>query len=58
MTNPVCDVVRAATNHDKALLSFSCGPDSDQAMAQMFGLRQLLKDGWEIFHTVARKAPR
>lgn len=31
------------------------GPDSDQAMAQMFGLRQLLKDGWEIFHTVARK---
>ena len=34
------------------------GPDSDLAMAQMFGLRQLLKDGWEIFHTVARKAPR
>lgn len=28
MTNPVCDVVRAATGHDKALLSFSCGKDS------------------------------
>lgn len=32
------------------------GPDGEQAMAQMFGLRQLLKDGWDIFHTVARKA--
>lgn len=28
MTNPVCEVVRAATGHDKALLSFSCGKDS------------------------------
>ena len=26
--NPVCEVVRAATSHDKALLSFSCGKDS------------------------------
>lgn len=26
--NPVCEVVRAATCHDKALLSFSCGKDS------------------------------
>ena len=26
--NPVCDVVRAATGHDKALLAFSCGKDS------------------------------
>lgn len=26
--NPVCEVVRAATGHDKALLSFSCGKDS------------------------------
>lgn len=34
------------------------GPDGEQAMAQMFGLRQLLKDGWEIFHTVARKRAR
>ena len=24
MKNPVCEVVRAATGHDKALLSFSC----------------------------------
>jgi len=31
------------------------GPDGTQAMAQMFGLRELLKDGWEIFHTVMRK---
>lgn len=28
------------------------GPDSRMAMDQMFGLRELLKDGWEIFHTV------
>ena len=34
------------------------GPDGEQAMAQMFGLRQLLTDGWDIFHTVARKVPR
>lgn len=32
-------------------------PDGEQAMAQMFGLRQLLKDGWDIFHMVARKRP-
>ena len=31
------------------------GPDGTQAMAQMFGLRELLKDGWEIFHTVMKK---
>lgn len=31
------------------------GPDGELAMAQMFGLRQLLKDGWDIWHTVARK---
>lgn len=31
------------------------GPDGTLAMAQMFGLRELLKDGWEIFHTVMRK---
>ncbi|MDH4451367.1 MAG: hypothetical protein QE265_12385 [Rhodoferax sp.] len=31
------------------------GPDGTVAMAQMFGLRELLKDGWEIFHTVMRK---
>lgn len=31
------------------------GPDGTLAMAQMFGLRELLKDGWEIFHTVIRK---
>jgi hypothetical protein len=31
------------------------GPDGERAMAQMFGLRQLLKDGWDIWHTVARK---
>lgn len=31
------------------------GPDGTFAMAQMFGLRELLKDGWEIFHTVMRK---
>lgn len=34
------------------------GPDGEQAMAQMFGLRQLLKDGWDIFHTVAKKQTR
>jgi len=34
------------------------GPDGEQAMAQMFGLRQLLKDGWEIWHTVAARAAR
>jgi predicted DNA-binding transcriptional regulator AlpA len=28
VTNPVCEVVRATTGHDKALLSFSCGKDS------------------------------
>lgn len=33
------------------------GPDGELAMAQMFGLRQLLKDGWDIWHTVARKKP-
>lgn len=31
------------------------GPDGTLAMAQMFGLRELLKDGWEIFHHVMRK---
>jgi len=31
------------------------GPISGQAIAQMFGMRELLKDGWDIFHTVARK---
>lgn len=31
------------------------GPDGELAMAQMFGLRELLKDGWDIWHTVARK---
>ena len=31
------------------------GPDSTLAMAQMFGLRELLKDGWEIFHQVMEK---
>lgn len=31
------------------------GPDGELAMAQMFGLRTLLKDGWDIWHTVARK---
>lgn len=34
------------------------GPDGEQAMAEMFGLRQLLKDGWEIWHTVAQRSPR
>lgn len=28
MKNPVCDLVREACGHDKALLSFSCGKDS------------------------------
>ncbi len=28
MKNPVCEVVREAVGHDKALLSFSCGKDS------------------------------
>jgi hypothetical protein len=32
------------------------GPDGTLAMDQMFGLRELLKDGWEIFHTVMRKS--
>jgi len=32
------------------------GPDGTLAMAQMFGLRELMKDGWEIFHTVMQKA--
>lgn len=31
------------------------GPDGELAMAQMFGLRQLLKDGWDIWHTVVAK---
>ena len=31
------------------------GPDGTLAMAEMFGLRELLKDGWEIFHTVMEK---
>lgn len=31
------------------------GPDGTLAMAQMFGLRELLKDGWEIFHTAMRR---
>lgn len=30
----------------------------DDAVAQLNGLRELLKDGWEIFHTVAKKAVR
>ena len=34
------------------------GPDGELAMAQMFGLRELLADGWDIWHTVARKAQR
>lgn len=29
------------------------GPDGKLAMDQMFGLRELCKDGWEIFHLVA-----
>lgn len=32
--------------------------DGDDAVAQLNGLRELLKDGWEIFHTVAKKAVR
>jgi hypothetical protein len=32
------------------------GPDGTLAMDQMFGLRELLKDGWEIFHTGIRQA--
>jgi len=31
------------------------GPDGEQAMAQIFGLRQLCKDGWDIWHTVINK---
>ena len=31
------------------------GPDGTLAMDQMFGLRELLKDGWEIFHTAVRR---
>lgn len=31
------------------------GPDSTLAMDQMFGLRELLKDGWELFHQLTRK---
>lgn len=34
------------------------GPDGEQAMAQMFGLRELSADGWDIFHLVARKRAR
>jgi len=34
------------------------GPDGEDAMGQMFGLRQLLKDGWDIWHTVARRVQR
>lgn len=34
------------------------GPDGEQAMAQMFGLRQLLKDGWDIWHTACERAAR
>lgn len=34
------------------------GPDGEQAMAQMFGLRQLLKDGWDIWHTAAQRVAR
>lgn len=30
------------------------GPDGTLAMDQMFGLRELLKDGWELFHTVMK----
>lgn len=29
----------------------SFGPDNRQAQAQIEGLRQLMLDGWEIFHT-------
>jgi hypothetical protein len=31
------------------------GPDGTLAMSQMFGLRELLKDGWELFHTAMHK---
>jgi hypothetical protein len=31
------------------------GPDGRDAVAQMFGLRELMMDAWDIFHTVARK---
>jgi hypothetical protein len=34
------------------------GPDGEQAMAQMFGLRQLLKDGWDIWHTACEREQR
>jgi hypothetical protein len=34
------------------------GPDGEVAMAQMFGLRQLLKDGWDIWHTVVQRVAR
>lgn len=32
------------------------GPVTGDVIAQAFGLRELLKDGWEIFHIVANKA--
>lgn len=34
------------------------GPDGEVAMGQMFGLRQLLKDGWDIWHTAVRREQR
>lgn len=32
------------------------GPLQGDAIAQAFGLRELLKDGWEIFHTAAKRS--
>ena len=31
------------------------GPDGRDAVAQMFGLRELMMDAWDIFHTVMAK---
>lgn len=31
------------------------GADGTLAMDQMFGLRELLKDGWEIWHQLAKR---
>lgn len=32
------------------------GPDGRDAVAQMFGLRALMMDAWDIFHTVMGRA--
>ncbi len=34
------------------------GPDGEYAMGQMFGLRQLMKDAWDIWHVAVRRVQR